>query len=182
MSNSLRLFLGLAALILLIPVGLGAAYMWHAGLDLQNPASARQWIKVCARSHIDLYCEAAGRVLREVDGPIIFLHPNMGDDQITAEMTAWKGRLPTPKELDAVARANLFPGSKLTGVVRSLDEQEHQVVCGGLPNERLACRVGHLRFIQRNQPRSSEDGAVYSVFGPQRQQNFFRPQPTATAP
>ncbi|WP_180970038.1 hypothetical protein [Deinococcus planocerae] len=132
---------------------------------------------MCARSRIDLYCKAAARVMREVDGPVVFLHPNMGDDQITEELIAWRGRPPTGAELDAVARANLFPVTRLTpGAVASLDGHNREVVCG-LPNERLACRIDHLRFNLRNQPRAPEDGAVYSVFGPQHGQNFFLPLP-----
>lgn len=175
MSGARRLLLVLAVLLLLIPVGLISAYIWQAGLDLQSPSNARQWIKVCARSREDLYCKAAARVMRETSGPVVFLHPNMGDRVIVAELVRWKGRLPTTAELDAVARANLFPVSRLTGgAVTSLDGQEREVVCG-LPNQRRACRIDHLRFGLQNQPRSPEDGAVYSVFDPQRVQHFFLP-------
>lgn len=163
-AQSTRLWLAGTALALLIPLGLVAAYIWQAGLDLQSPASARQWIRVCARSRIDTYCEAAARVTREVDGPLVFLHPNMGDSQIAAALSAWQGRGPSAQEPDAVARANLFPVASLNpGIVTSLDGQERQVVCG-LPNERRACRIDHLRFRPQNQPRSAGDGAVYSVF------------------
>ncbi|MEF2280162.1 hypothetical protein V3W47_17860 [Deinococcus sp. YIM 134068] len=177
MLRARRLLFLLAVLIFLVPVGLIGAYIWQAGLDLQSPASSRQWIKVCARSREDLYCKAAARVMRETSGPVVFLHPNMGDREIVAELVRWKGRTPTAMELDAVARANLFPVPRLTeGVVTSLDGQEREVVCG-LPGERLACRIDHLRFGPANLPHSPEDGAVYSTFSPQRSQHFFLPLP-----
>lgn len=175
MWGARRLLFILAVLIALIPAGLIGAYILQAGLDFQSPANARQWIKVCARSLEDLYCKAAARVMRETSGPVVFLHPNMGDRVIVAELVRWKGRTPTAAELGAVARANLFPVPRLTGgVVASLDGQEREVVCG-LPNQRRACRIDHLRFGPQNQPRSLEDGAVYSVFDPRRVQHFFLP-------
>ena len=121
--------LALAAVIL-IPVGLIAAYIWHAGLDLNAPADTRAWIRVCARSRVDVYCKAAARVMNEAQGPLVFLHPNMSDHDITAELTRWKPGF-TASDVEAVARANLFPATSLkSGTYTALDGQQREVVCG----------------------------------------------------
>ncbi|MDL2345045.1 hypothetical protein QOL99_12910 [Deinococcus sp. MIMF12] len=167
---------------LLLPIGLALGwgilywmFIWQGGLDFHNPASARDWIRVCARGREDVYCKAAHRVMKDVQEPVVFLHPNAGDREITAALRSWKGGMPTQKELDAVARANLLRGRALrSGTMSSLDGQARRVVCP-LPDKPAACRVGYVEVWRRNQPQTSEDGAVYATVGSGRGLNFFLP-------
>ena len=83
--------------------------------------------------------------MNELQGPLVFLHPNMSDHDITAELTRWKPRV-TASDVDAVARANLFPAPSLkSGMHAALDGQPREVVCG-LPDEQYTCRMVGLRF------------------------------------
>lgn len=167
--------IGIATAILLFCGGL-AIYLLRGGLDFYNPASAREWIKVCARSRADVYCNAAAHVLQETSGPVVFLRPNTGVREINAALNTWKGQPPTREEVEAIARANLFAASDLmTGTVRSLDGQVRKVACS-TPDQRTRCRIGHLSGWRYTQPDRAEDGAVYLVVGPKGEMDFFPPR------
>ncbi|WP_194165376.1 hypothetical protein [Deinococcus terrestris] len=167
----------LAGLILAVPLLLVGGYFWQAGLDLGSPPSSREWTRLCAKGHEDIYCKAAYQVVeREVSGPVVLLYPGVtGDRDLTASLIVWKGRYPNVKELDALVRANLFAASELrTGEMRSLDGQVRRVTCG-LPDQQAACQVGHLRVIPSTVPRTPEDGAVYRLISSSGGPEFLLP-------
>ena len=176
-SPSLSLMLGLlAGLFLGLPLLLVGGYVWQAGLDLRSPSSSREWIKLCARGHEDIFCKAARSVVaREVPGPFVLLYPGVtGDRDLTAALTVWKGHYPTSEELDALVRANLFAAAELrTGQIRSLDGQVQRVTCAA--DERGTCQIGPLKVSRYTQPRSANDGAIYIPFNPKRQESFLPP-------
>lgn len=167
----------LAGLVLGLPPLLIGGYLWQAGLDLRSPASSREWIRLCARGREDIFCKAAQSVVaREVSGPVVLLYPGVtGDRDLTATLAVWKGRFPTPEELDALVRANLFTAVELkTGQMRSLDGQVRQVRCPA-PDQRGSCQIGPLKVQRHTRPRRANDGAIYVSFGPDTQRNFLPP-------
>ena len=179
MTAAHKVLLALFLAAFLTPLGLIAAYIWQAGLDLHQPTDAREWIKVCARSREDMYCKAAVRVLRGTSGPVVFLHPNKGNREIGDDLRRWKGRPPTATELEAVARANLFAAPAFrAGVMVSLDGQPRQVRIG-LPNQRGAGQIGHLRFglPVKSARVAQREGTVSLVLDPAQKQDFFLPAP-----
>ncbi|GHF93668.1 hypothetical protein GCM10017783_01940 [Deinococcus piscis] len=104
-----------AALVLLgLYLGWLLLYSYSAGLDLQNPAELRRWVRVCARGQEAEYCRAADRVLTEVDGPAVLLLPYSGDHASLAAMTALYGHAPTPAEAEAVVPRQPVCGSAAT--------------------------------------------------------------------
>lgn len=177
MNFNAKTLLFILAPVVLLPLLFVLAYVWQAGLDLHSPANARQWVKVCARSREDLYCKAAARVLRGTSGPIVFLHPNKGDHEITADLIRWKGHPPTREEAEAVARANLFAAPQLReGWAASLDGQRRQVKLS-LPESRHLGQVGQLRFglPAKSAVEAAREGTVYLVTDPAHQRDFFLP-------
>lgn len=176
--NSALLVLGvLGGLLLGVPLLLVGGYIWQAGLDLRSPSSSREWISLCARGREDLYCKAANRVVRrEVPGPFALIYPGVtGDRDLKAALTAWKGRLPTADELEALVRANLFVGPGLkTGQMRSLDGQVWRVTCAA--GELARCRVGPLEVYPHTRPGRADDGRVYLPSGRDRTQTFLPPR------
>ena len=116
--------------IVSLPLLLIGGYVWQAGLDLHSPSSVRGWIELCARGREDVFCKAAQRVVRDVQGPVVLIYPGVtGDHDLLASLTRWKGRVPTAGELEALVRANLFEAATLqTGQMRSLDGQLRQVI------------------------------------------------------
>jgi hypothetical protein len=172
----LKWLAGLAVVLTLLYFAFVDSYIWSAGLDFQNPSSAREWIKVCARSRIDIYCEAADRVLRNTEGPVIFLHPNMGDDEIASEMARWSGQTPTSAQADAIARANLFLGSALaTGTMKTLDGQKRKIVCPA-PDQKIACTIDSFRGGVENNSHTSDDGSIISLNRSKTGEMFFLPK------
>ena len=158
----------IAGVIFLVPLGLGAAYLWQAGLDLRSPSDPREWIGLCARSRIDVYCRAAKVAMKDTEGPIIFLHPNKGDREITEDISNLTGGKPSQEFLQKLVRANLFEGSSLShGKLKSLDGQEHSVNCRIL-NRRGICIIDGLIMGDRNNSsaRIDVDGAVYLTSKP----------------
>lgn len=175
LSILFRTILGFGlTIIILFFTGMFFSYFWESGLDLSNPSSTRDWIKVCARSRSDVYCKAALRVIRDVKGPIVFLHPNTGDVQIANEIKKWDNKTSKASELEDLARANIFLGSRLrTGIMKTVDGQEREINCSA-PDARV-CTIDYLKGGIRNNPRKDEDGAVYSVLGSNSSFNFLLP-------
>ncbi|WP_102125926.1 hypothetical protein [Deinococcus planocerae] len=168
----------LAGLVLGMPLLLVGGYLWQAGLDLRSPSSSREWIKLCARGREDIFCKAAQSVVaREVSGPVVLLYPGVtGDRDLTATLIVWKGRYPSPEELDALVWANLFAAAELkTGQMRSLDGQVRRVRCPA-PDQRGSCQLGPLKVQRHTRPRSANDGAIYVSFGPDNQRGFLPPR------
>lgn len=142
------------------------------GLDLYSPVSARDYVRSCARSQTDVYCEALLPTLAAVQGPVAVLAPNMGDDERTAHLVrllAEKG-LSTEAFLRdeaakaAFARANIFALDRLTtGVHRTLDGRPHQVRCD--PGQEV-CHVDDLSGVNRLQHRPPGNGSVYATAAP----------------
>lgn len=162
-----------AALVFLgLYLGWLLLYSYSAGLDLQNPAELRRWVRVCARGQEAEYCRAADRVLTEVDSPAVLLLPYSGDRASLAAMTALYSHAPTPAEAEAVVRANLFAVPQLhTGRVQALDGQWHDVVCP-LPDQKAVCQIGRLR----GGPQDKQGGQVVEVWtDTPGQPDFLRP-------
>ncbi|TSA87818.1 hypothetical protein FNU79_00760 [Deinococcus detaillensis] len=96
-------------------------------------------------------------------GPIIFLHPNAGDDEITSEILSWMGGKIDRDALERLVRANLFEGSLLSvGKVVSLNGQTRTVICN-IPGRRDICEIDGIDIYLRNNPENKSNGAVYST-------------------
>ena len=105
-------------------------YIWQAGLDFGSPTSPKAWINVCARGHEATYCQTAARLVRDVTGPIVFIHPNKGDSEILADVVRWSGGKLDAAKIEQLVRANLFLRASLTsGQVVSLDGKSRIVKC-----------------------------------------------------
>ncbi|GHG31650.1 hypothetical protein CBQ26_19480 [Deinococcus indicus] len=160
--------------IVSLPLLLIGGYVWQAGLDLHSPSSVRGWIELCARGREDVFCKAAQRVVRDVQGPVVLIYPGVtGDHDLLASLTRWKGRVPTAGELEALVRANLFEAAALqTGQMRSLDGQLRQVTCD-LPDQRRGCSLDGLRVVRRAEPWN--DGALYLPAAQENRLDFLAP-------
>lgn len=147
----------------------------EAGLDLRTPSDAREYVRLCALGRDDLYCEAMLPTLRAVPGPVSVIMPNTGDTERLALLTdllVAKGLTVAAFRQDpalqaAFARANIFPVGRLTtGIHRTLDGQEHRVVCepqDGVPDE--VCQTGALRGWDKQHYLKDPVGSVYFTVG-----------------
>lgn len=95
-------------------------------VDTNHAKNSRQWISICATTQGDLYCKAAKKIVKEIDGPIVFLMPNQGFQDSTRYLVDNYG----VEAIESFAKANIFKAYDLkTGRFTSLDGQTRQVTC-----------------------------------------------------
>jgi len=155
------------------------------GLDLRTPSDAREYVRLCALGHDDLYCEAMLPTLREVQGPVSVILPNTGDEdrlRLLTDLLAARGVTVAAFRQDAAlqaafARANIFPVQRLTtGTHRTLDGKEHRVMCG--PDAGMSegtCQMDELSGVNQLHHDPKAVGSIYATFGPTRDALPFFP-------
>lgn len=148
------------------------------GLDLYDPVDARDYARSCARSQIDVYCEAMLPTLAATTGPVALIMPNEGDTERTAQLTdllkekgmTLQAFLRDEVAKAAFARANIFAVDRLTtGTHKTLDGRPHQVTCApkgpGTP-QTVSCQMDELEGVNRLEFRPAGSGSVYATGGP----------------
>lgn len=138
-------------------------------VDTNHAKNTRQWISICAATQGDLYCKAAKKIVKEIDGPIVFLIPNQGIQDSTRSLVNNYG----VEAIEHFVRANTFKAYDLqTGRFTSLDRQTRQVTCR-VPGK--GCRIENLLLGRQNYTFSTKEynGMVYSSSDKNKGDNNF---------